>query len=131
LYQQFAVTIAISVVLSAFNALSLSPALAALLLKPKVDGKRGLAANFFGWFNRAFERATNGYVRFSGAILRKSAVALVVLIGFGAAGLWIGGKLPTSFVPDEDQGYFYMNIQLPNAASLQRTQQVLAKLQQT
>jgi HAE1 family hydrophobic/amphiphilic exporter-1 len=129
LYQQFAITIAISVVLSAFNALSLSPALAALLLKPEPKGKKGLIGKFFGWFNRTFERATNGYVRLSGAILRKSAVALVVLIGFGAAGFWIAGKLPTSFVPDEDQGYFYLNIQLPNAASLQRTEEVLAKIQ--
>jgi len=129
LYQQFAVTIAISVVLSAFNALSLSPALAALLLKPETKGKEGLLTTFFGWFNRTFERATDGYVRISGAILRKSAVALIVLIGFGAAGLWIGGKLPTSFVPDEDQGYFYLNVQLPNAASLQRTEAVLAKIQ--
>src|SRR5262249_32912033 len=85
--------------------------------------------SFFGWFNRTFERATNGYVRFSGVILRKSAVALIVLIGFGAAGLWIGGKLPTSFVPDEDQGYFYLKLQLPDAASLQRTEEVLAKIQ--
>jgi HAE1 family hydrophobic/amphiphilic exporter-1 len=129
LYQQFAVTIAISVVLSAFNALSLSPALASLLLKPEPKGKKGLLGKFFDWFNRTFERATNGYVRVSGAILRKSAVAFVVLIGFGAAGFWMAGKLPTSFVPDEDQGYFYLNIQLPNAASLQRTEEVLAKIQ--
>ena len=73
LYQQFAVTIAISVILSAFNALSLSPALAALLLKPKVES-RGLLAKFFGWFNRSFGRATNGYVRVSAALLRKSGV---------------------------------------------------------
>jgi HAE1 family hydrophobic/amphiphilic exporter-1 len=128
LYQQFAVTIAISVVLSAFNALSLSPALAALLLKPKVES-RGLLARFFGWFNRMFGRATNGYVRVSGAILRKSAVAVVLLAAFGVAGFWIGGKLPTSFVPDEDQGYFYLNVQLPNAASLQRTEAVVAKIE--
>ncbi|MGA2113162.1 MAG: efflux RND transporter permease subunit [Bryobacteraceae bacterium] len=129
LYQQFAITIAISVVLSAFNALSLSPALAALLLKPESKGTKGLLGKFFDWFNHAFERANNGYVRLSGAILRKSVVALVVLIGFGTAGFWIAGKLPTSFVPDEDQGYFYLNIQLPNAASLQRTEEVLAKIQ--
>jgi HAE1 family hydrophobic/amphiphilic exporter-1 len=129
LYQQFAVTIAISVVLSAFNALSLSPALAGLLLKPEAKGTKGLLGKFFDWFNRTFERANNGYVRLSGVILRKSAIAFVVLIGFGAAGFWIAGKLPTSFVPDEDQGYFYMNIQLPNAASLQRTEEVLAKIQ--
>jgi HAE1 family hydrophobic/amphiphilic exporter-1 len=128
LYQQFAVTIAISVILSAFNALSLSPALAALLLKPKVES-RGLLARFFGWFNRMFGRATSGYVRVSGALLRKSAVAVVLLAGFAVAGFWIGGKLPTSFVPDEDQGYFYLNVQLPNAASLQRTEAVVAKIE--
>jgi HAE1 family hydrophobic/amphiphilic exporter-1 len=128
LYQQFAVTIAISVILSAFNALSLSPALAALILKPKVES-RGLLARFFGWFNRMFGHATNGYVRVSGAILRKSLVAVVLLAGFGVAGFWIGGKLPTSFVPDEDQGYFYLNVQLPNAASLQRTEAVVAKIE--
>jgi hydrophobic/amphiphilic exporter-1 (mainly G- bacteria), HAE1 family len=128
LYQQFAVTIAISVILSAFNALSLSPALSALLLKPKVES-RGLLARFFGWFNRMFGHATNSYVRVSGAILRKSVVAVVLLAGFGVAGFWIGGKLPTSFVPDEDQGYFYLNVQLPNAASLQRTEAVVAKIE--
>ena len=128
LYQQFAVTIAISVILSAFNALSLSPALAALLLKPRGESK-GLLAGFFGWFNRSFGRATNGYVRISGALLRKSSFALVLLVGFAAAGVWIGGKLPTSFVPDEDAGYFYLNVQLPNAASLQRTEEVVAKIQ--
>ena len=128
LYQQFAVTIAISVILSAFNALSLSPALSALLLKPKVES-RGLLARFFGWFNRMFGHATNSYVRVSGAILRKSVVAVVLLAGFGVAGFWIAGKLPTSFVPDEDQGYFYLNVQLPNAASLQRTEAVVAKIE--
>jgi len=128
LYQQFAVTIAISVLISAFNALSLSPALAALLLKPKKEGK-GPLAKFFGWFNRSFTRATNGYVRVSGALIHKSAVALILLAGFAVAGLWIGGRLPDSFVPDEDQGYFYLNVQLPNASSLERTQAVVAKIQ--
>jgi hydrophobic/amphiphilic exporter-1 (mainly G- bacteria), HAE1 family len=127
LYQQFAVTIAISVILSAFNALSLSPALASLLLKPKVESKGPLAA-FFRWFNRLFGRATDGYVRVSGVLLRRSFISVILLGGFAAAGLWVGGRLPTSFVPDEDQGYFYMNVQLPNAASLQRTEEVLAKL---
>ena len=129
LYQQFAVTIAISVILSAFNALSLSPALAALILKPKAEGKKGLLAKFFGWFNRSFERATNGYVRISGALLRKTAVAVVMLAGFAVAGVWISGRLPVSFVPDEDQGFFYINVQLPDSASLQRTEEVMAKLQ--
>jgi HAE1 family hydrophobic/amphiphilic exporter-1 len=128
LYQQFAVTIAISVILSAFNALSLSPALAALLLKPKAE-RRGPLAAFFGLFNRTFARGTNTYVRLSGVLLHKSAFALVLLAGFAAAGVWIGGKVPSSFVPDEDAGYFYLNVQLPNAASLQRTEEVVAKIQ--
>ena len=128
LYQQFAVTIAISVLLSAFNALSLSPALAALLLKPKTQSK-GPLAKFFAWFNRSFGQATNGYVRLSGAILHKGAIALFLLAGFAVAGVWIGGRLPGSFVPDEDQGYFYLNVQLPNAASLGRTEDVVAKIQ--
>ncbi|HTP85450.1 MAG TPA: multidrug efflux RND transporter permease subunit [Bryobacteraceae bacterium] len=127
LYQQFAVTIAVSVILSAFNALSLSPALAALLLKPR--GKQtGLLARFFGWFNRVFSRGTNAYVRVSGILLRRGAVALVMLGGLGVLGLFIGGRLPTSFVPDEDQGYFFLNVQLPNSASLQRTEAVMAKI---
>jgi HAE1 family hydrophobic/amphiphilic exporter-1 len=128
LYQQFALTIAISVALSAFNALSLSPALAALLLKPKVES-HGWLRRFFNWFNRMFGRATDGYVRVSGALLRKSAVALLLLAGFGVAGLMIGSKLPASFVPDEDQGYFYLNIQLPNTASLQRTREVTTEVE--
>src|SRR5579872_3364231 len=128
LYQQFAVTIAISVILSAFNALSLSPALAALMLRPRQES-HGLLARFFGWFNRAFGSGTNAYVRISGALLRKSGVAFVLLIGFAVAGLWIGGRVPSSFVPDEDQGYFYLNVQLPNASSLERTEAVMAKIQ--
>ena len=128
LYQQFAVTIAISVILSAFNALSLSPALAGLILRRKKESKGPLAA-FFRWFNGAFGRATNGYVRLSGLLLRKASVSVILLAGFAAAGIWLSGKVPASFVPDEDQGYFYVNVQLPNAASLQRTEAVVAKLQ--
>jgi HAE1 family hydrophobic/amphiphilic exporter-1 len=120
LYQQFAVTIAISVVLSAFNALTLSPALAGLLLRPKKEG-RGLLRRFFGWFNRIFERTTHGYVRLSGVLIRKSVLAMVALVAFGGAGLFFGSRVPSSFLPDEDQGYVYVNMQLPNAASLERT----------
>src|ERR1700678_4109657 len=120
LYQQFAVTIAISVVLSAFNALTLSPALAGLLLRPKKES-RGLLGKFFDWFNRIFERTTRGYVRLSGVLIRRSVVAMVALVLFGAAGLFFGTRVPSSFLPDEDQGYVYVNMQLPNAASLERT----------
>ena len=128
LYQQFAVTIAISVILSAFNALTLSPALAALLLKPKTPS-RGLARRFFDWFNRTFAHATESYVRLSGALLRKSAVALILLVGFGVAAGLFANKVPSSFLPDEDQGYLYINLQLPNASSLQRTDQVVRKIE--
>jgi hydrophobe/amphiphile efflux-1 (HAE1) family protein len=120
LYQQFAVTIAISVILSAFNALTLSPALAGLLLRPKKES-RGLLRRFFDWFNRVFESTTHGYVRLSGALIRKSALALVALLVLGGAGLFFGSHVPSSFLPDEDQGYIFVNMQLPNAASLERT----------
>lgn len=120
LYQQFAVTIAISVILSAFNALTLSPALASLLLRPKKKSG-GLLRRFFDWFNRMFERGTEMYVRVCGAFIRKSVVALVLLVAFGAAGLFLGSKLPSSFLPDEDQGYMFVQMQLPNAASRERT----------
>ncbi len=128
LYQQFAVTIAISVILSAFNALSLSPALAALLLRPKTD-RRGPLARFFGWFNRIFGSATNQYVRWSGTLIRKSAVAFGILIVWGAAGAFFAGKVPTSFLPDEDQGYMFLHLQLPNAASIERTEDAAAKIE--
>ncbi len=123
LYQQFAVTIAISVLLSAFNALTLSPALAALLLKPK-EPSRGLLRRFFDWFNRTFERATNGYVRWSAVLIQKTVVVVVLLVGFCIAGVFFANRVPSSFLPDEDQGYFYVNMQLPNSASLERTSDV-------
>src|SRR5213593_2213756 len=128
LYQQFAVTIAISVILSAFNALTLSPALAALLLRPRTS-TGGLLKAFFRWFNHAFANATNAYVRMCGVLIRKSAIALVLLAAFGAAAGWFGSKVPSSFLPDEDQGYLYINLQLPSAASLQRTDEVARKIE--
>src|SRR5205809_600448 len=128
LYQQFAVTIAISVILSAFNALTLSPALAALLVKPKTES-RGLLRKPFDWFNRTFGRATEGYVRWSGVLIRKSAVALIMLVAFGTAAGFFSNKVPSSFLPDEDQGYLYINLQLPNASSLQRTDDVARRIE--
>ncbi len=128
LNRQFAVTIAISVLISAFNALTLSPALSALLLRPRKKG-RGPLARFFAWFNRVFDRATNGYVSVSSLLIRRAGVALVVLLGFAVLAGTLGKKLPSSFVPDEDQGYFYLNVQLPDAASLQRTDEVCRKLE--
>src|SRR5271169_2271889 len=120
LYQQFAVTIAISVILSAFNALTLSPALASLLLKPKKQ-TRGPLGKFFDWFNAYFERSTDSFVRLSGDLIRKAGVVMVLLVVAGVGAWFFSKHLPTSFLPDEDQGYLYVNMQLPNAASLERT----------
>src|SRR5881398_44420 len=127
LYQQFAITIAVSVLISAFNALTLSPALAALLLRPR-EKRGGVLRRFFDWFNRTFERATNGYVRICGALIRKTAVVLIILVLFGAGAAFFSNKVPSSFLPDEDQGYFYVNLQLPSAASLERTDHVAQRI---
>lgn len=128
LYQQFAVTIAVSVILSAFNALSLSPALAALLLKPKQKSD-GPLQKAFDWFNRMFGRATESYVSWSGALIRKSAVAVILLVVCGLGAGFFSSVLPSSFLPDEDQGYLFLNVQLPNAASLQRTDAVARQIE--
>jgi HAE1 family hydrophobic/amphiphilic exporter-1 len=128
LYQQFAVTIAISVLLSAFNALTLSPALAALLLRPKTESQ-GLLRRFFDWFNRVFERATEGYVRWSAVLIQKTVLVVFLLVGFGMAAGFFANRVPSSFLPDEDQGYAYINLQLPNGASLERTTQVVANVE--
>src|SRR5260221_1375956 len=130
LYQQFALTIAISVVLSAFNALTLSPALGALLLRPKKES-RGLLRRFFDWFNRVFGRATDGYVRLSCALIRKSALAVVALVVFGVAGLVFAKRVTSSFLPDEDQGYVFISMQLPNAASIDRTSAAAKQVEKT
>jgi len=128
LYQQFALTIAISVLLSAFNALSLSPALSALLLRPK-KASRGLLRRFFDSFNRLFGRMTNSYVRICGALIRKSAVAVILLLAFGAGAWFFSSRVPSSFLPDEDQGFMYINLQLPSAASTERTDRVMRKIE--
>jgi HAE1 family hydrophobic/amphiphilic exporter-1 len=120
LYQQFAITIAISVIVSAFNALTLSPALGGLLLRPHRKA-RGPLGRFFGGFNRVFERATNGYLRLSGVIIRRSAIGVVALVAFAAGSMFFAKAVPTSFLPDEDQGYLYIQMQLPEASSLQAT----------
>jgi HAE1 family hydrophobic/amphiphilic exporter-1 len=128
LYQQFAVTIAISVIISAFNALSLSPALAALLLRPK-KSNAGALRRFFDWFNRVFGRATDGYISLSRTLIRKSGLAMAALLLFGVVAVFFGWKLPSGFLPDEDQGYVYINLQLPNSASLERTEQAAREIE--
>jgi len=129
MYQQFALTIAISVLLSAFSALSLSPALAAMLLKPAKPA-RGILGKFFAGFNKLFERATNGYVKGAQMLVRRSilTIGIVILVAVGA-GLF-GGALPAGFIPEEDQGIFGINVTLPPAASLERTSAVLAQVEE-
>lgn len=128
LYQQFAVTIAVSVLISAFNALTLSPALSALLLRPKKKG-RGPLQLFFNGFNWVFDKCTNGYVGVCRFLLRKSIFTMLVLVGFCLLTGWFGKHVPSGFLPEEDQGYLYAIIQLPNASSLQRTDEVTKEVE--
>jgi hydrophobic/amphiphilic exporter-1 (mainly G- bacteria), HAE1 family len=120
MYQQFAVTIAVSVAFSAFNALTLSPALSAMLLRPKKES-RGPLGLFFRWFNKVFGRATNGYVSTCRHLIRKSGVAFCLLLLVVLGAVFFARKVPGSFLPDEDQGFLYVGLQLPDASSLQRT----------
>jgi len=125
---QFAVTIAISVLISAFNALTLSPALSVLLLRPRRPS-RGPLARFFGLFNRGFDRTAHGYVKWSHGLIRKPLIGVGILAAFIAVDGLVGRKLPTSFIPEEDQGFLFANIQLPPAASLERTDAVTRKVE--
>jgi len=120
LYTQFAVTIAISVLLSAFNALTLSPALCALLLRPKKE-TRGPLGWFYRHFNRLFKKATDRYITIAHVVIRKAMIGFVFLAVACAGIFLLGRQIPGGFLPEEDQGYIYSVIQLPNASSLQRT----------
>jgi hydrophobic/amphiphilic exporter-1 (mainly G- bacteria), HAE1 family len=128
LNKQFAVTIAVSVVISAFNALTLSPALSAMMLRPRKEA-RGPLAGFFAAFNRWFAKATHGYVSLSRGLIRKAVIAVLILGGFALVDGLFGNRLPTSFLPEEDYGFLFLNIQLPPAASLERTDQVSRKVE--
>jgi HAE1 family hydrophobic/amphiphilic exporter-1 len=127
LTKQFAITIAVSVLISAFNALTLSPALAAMLLKPQKH-TRGVLGRFFGGFNRWFKAMTDRYVSVSHLVIRRAFVGVAMMVLFAALTGVLGRRLPTSFVPAEDYGYGLVNIQLPPAASLERTDAVLRKV---
>ena len=129
MYQQFALTIAISVLLSAFSALSLSPALCALFLR-KPEESKGIVGKFFGGFNWVFERATSGYVAGCRLLVRR-AILTILIVAVVAVGAGVfGGALPAGFIPDEDQGILGVNVTLPPAASLERTSKVLAQVEQ-
>jgi HAE1 family hydrophobic/amphiphilic exporter-1 len=128
LYQQFALTIAISVIFSAFNALSLSPALSALLLRPRKK-TRGPLGWFYDRFNRIFGSATHGYVNWSQVAIRKAVLsfALLLVVAIGAG--FFGKRLPSGFLPEEDQGYVFLALQLPDASSLERTDEACHKIE--
>ena len=127
LNKQFAITIAVSVLISTVNALTLSPALSAMLLKPRgrVIGRR---QQLFDVFNRWLERTTHGYVSLSHRLIRYPIVGIAILLAFTVASGWLGQRLPGSFLPEEDYGYALLNIQLPPAASLSRTDAVSRKV---
>ena len=129
IYRQFSLTIASSVLLSAFSALSLSPALSSLLLKPHAKARGPLAFCFAG-FNRAFEWATNRYLAGVGIMIRRSAFALIALGIFWVAGAWLFKILPAGFLPDEDQAAFFVPVRLPDGASIDRTDAAVAKLEE-
>jgi len=129
IFRQFALTIASSVLLSAFSALSLSPALSAMLLKPH-SKSRGPLDFFFQRFNRGFEWATNRYLAGVASMIRRSALALVALGLFWFAGAWLFKILPAGFLPDEDQAAYFIPIRLPDGASLDRTDAAVAKIEE-
>jgi len=127
LNKQFALTIAVSVLFSAFNALTLSPALAALLLRRRGESK-SLLARFFGGFNRAFDRVREGYVGISGFLIRKAVIGVAILASFFVMAGLAGQRVASGFLTDEDQGFFFLNVQLPDASSLERTDAVCRKV---
>src|SRR3954452_15167377 len=129
LYQQFALTIAISVILSAFNALTLSPALAAMLLRPR-KAARGPLGWFFERFNRVFKRTTDRYVSASRMAIRKGAISMGLLVVFALLAGLFGSRLSSAFLPEEDQGYLYGSLALPYAASMERTGDAARKVEQ-
>jgi HAE1 family hydrophobic/amphiphilic exporter-1 len=128
MYKQFALTIAISVLLSAFNALSLTPALCAMLLKP-ARPMRGPLGVFFRGFNKVFDITTTGYVSASRLLVRRSFLTIVIVAGVAVGAGLFGRVIPAGFIPDEDQGIFGINVQLPPGASLERTSAVLKKVE--
>jgi multidrug efflux pump len=133
-YRQFALTIAVSTIISAFNSLTLSPALSAILLKSHHARKDWFARGmdrvlgwFFRLFNNTFERTTNGYTRAVGGTLRRARIALAVYAGLLVL-TWGGFKIvPTGFIPTQDQGYLIIFAQLPDGASLERTQKIITQ----
>jgi hydrophobe/amphiphile efflux-1 (HAE1) family protein len=128
LYQQFAITIAVSVIFSAINALTLSPALSALLLRKPTPG-RGPIAAFFKGFNKVFDRLTAGYGSLVGGLARKATRSMLLLVAVGAGIALLARVVPGGFIPDEDKGYLFVAVELPAGASLQRSDAVLKQVE--
>ncbi len=135
-FRQFALTIAISTIISTFNSLTLSPALAALLLKPKSAGRDPLTwliDILFGWFfwlfNRAFRGSTRVYISIVGRMLRVPALVLIVYVGLLGLTYWGFQQLPTGFIPTQDKGYFIASIQLPDSIAAVRTREVVSRIE--
>jgi HAE1 family hydrophobic/amphiphilic exporter-1 len=129
MYKQFALTIAISVLISAFMALSLTPALCAMLLKP-ARPMRGPLGAFFRGFNKVFDVTTNGYVKVSGLLVRRSILTIVIVGAVVLGAGFFGRLLPAGFIPDEDQGILGVSVQLPPGASIERTDEVMKKAEE-
>ncbi len=124
MYRQFSLTIAVSTLFSSLNALTLSPAMAGLLLRPAPKQKNA----FFRGFDHFFMRTSNGYANFLKIIVRRGFVMMLIALGIAVFSGWQFSKIPSSFLPDEDQGYVIASIQLPDAASKQRTDEVLTHI---
>jgi len=129
LYQQFAITIAISVAISSINALTLSPALSAMLLRPPGEQKKSRLQPFYDRFNDVFARVTTSYVGMAGVFTKRIAISVGSLLVLTVVMGGLFALVPGGFVPEEDQGYFLINLQLPDAASLQRADQVSSRVE--
>ncbi|MEJ2588869.1 MAG: efflux RND transporter permease subunit, partial [Deltaproteobacteria bacterium] len=128
LYQQFAITVAVSVVFSSINALTLSPALCGLLLRKQKPGRGPLGA-FFRLFNKMFDMTTNGYVGFTRVVTKRVSIGIIILLILSVTMVLLAKRIPGGFMPEEDMGYLMVNVQLPDAASLQRTNAVCKKVE--
>ncbi|MBO9642126.1 MAG: efflux RND transporter permease subunit, partial [Pseudacidovorax sp.] len=129
IYRQFSAVMVASIAFSAFMALSLTPALCATLLKPVEAGHHHEKRGFFGWFNRGFSRTAKGYEGFVSRLLRRAARYLIIYLAIIGGVVFVYSRLPTSFLPQEDQGNILVNVQLPPGATLERTEAVMEKVE--
>ncbi|WP_193072736.1 efflux RND transporter permease subunit [Pseudomonas sp. FME51] len=130
IYQQFSLSLAVSILFSGFLALSLTPALCVTLLKPIPKGQHAEKKGFFGWFNRRFNGLTRGYQRTTGGLVRRSGIFMLVYLLIVAALIFSFLRLPEAFLPAEDQGYLIVDVQLPPGATTPRTEQTVAAMEE-